>query len=107
MKNKEIKKIQFGGWNKKDFSQIRNKVNSFDTDNERVRRHKKKKGCKFNTTGHIFKIDKIYSAKYFDSKIFNILSCKFCGKKDYKYGDIGVVGSTVPREGISKSSNLL
>ena len=107
MKNKDIRKIQFGGWSKRPFSEIRRKVSLFEEDTERPRRRKKKKGCKFNRTGHIFEITKIYPAIYNNSRIFNVISCKFCGKKNYKFGDIGVVGSTVPCEGISKSSNLL
>lgn len=107
MSKHKIKRIErIFGWTKASHKGAI-KYFSKEKEDKPVRSLKKKKGCKFNKKGHIFEITKVYLAMYVDSRIFNVLSCKLCGKKDYKYGDIGVVGSTVPCEGISKSSSLL
>lgn len=58
MNNKEIKKIQFGGWNKKPFKEIRKKIEIMSMEEElpdinRISK-KKKKVCKFTKGEHQF-----------------------------------------------------
>jgi len=82
MKNNEIKKIQFGGWNKRPFSEIRKKIDVMILEEElpeRLRRRKKKKVCKFNKGVHIFKKHE----KDFLSRIYCQEICVNCGKQKW------------------------
>ena len=77
MKNKEVRKIQFAGWTKRNFKEIRNKLD--DLEIERPRRHKKKNKCK-----HDFILVKHFISS-FDYCEFKKFKCEKCGK--HKYGD--------------------
>ena len=84
MKNKEIKKIQFGGWNKRPFSEIRKKIEVMMLEDElpeRHRRRRRSKKCKFNKGVHIYEKQKEHD---FLRRIYCNYICKNCGKQKFE-----------------------
>jgi hypothetical protein len=82
MKSKEIKKIQFGGWSKRPFSEIRKAVQKFDDDGENERFHHPKKKVKCRSKAHEW-VEQVKPLSI-PGKTYTILICKKCGK----YGGI-------------------
>lgn len=81
MKNKEVKKIQFGGWSKRPYREIRKKIELMSmVEEERPRRRKKKKVCKFNKGVHVF----IKHEHDFLRRIYCRFICKNCGKQEWR-----------------------
>lgn len=83
MKNKDIRKIQFGGWSKRPFSEIRKKVEIMveQEDQERNRRSlKRKKKCKFNKGEHKFVMVK--ESKFLEYHWIHY-KCELCGKMKF------------------------
>lgn len=86
MKNKDIRKIQFGGWSKRPFREIRNKVSVMEKDEfmseledrpEPYRTHKRKKTCKYNKGEHVFQKHE----PDFESRVYCKEICINCGKQ--------------------------
>lgn len=85
MDNKLSRKIQFTGWTKRKFSEIRNVLSDYDKDDFKYKKIKKKKNkfyCNKLKKGHEYiEIDIISIAGL---KGFRILKCSGCGKKKYE-----------------------
>ncbi len=82
MKHKEEKKIQFGGWSKRPYKEVRKKLLGLEFKEEKpVGSLKRKKKCKFSKIGHKFRLAK-------ESKIWKCIYkqyvCDLCGKHEFK-----------------------
>lgn len=94
MKNAEIKKVQFGGWGKRPYSEIRKKIEVMSLEEREPRFSlKKKKKCKFNKGVHVWEKHE----HDFLRRIYCKYVCVNCGKQDWREKNIkdGVIGVVV------------
>lgn len=86
MKNKDVKKIQLGGYSHHEFKHIRAKINKFDMDDEEVGSFKslKKKGNKkycTKTKGQHKPI--VVKYEFVPGRFYNRVVCSECGYIDH------------------------
>lgn len=86
MKNKDLRKIQFGGWGKRSYKEIRNKVNNFDMDEDEVGSFKSRKKksnknlCAKTKRQHNFGI---VNYEFMPGKFYKRVICEACGYVDH------------------------